>query len=778
MMIEDEELRSLYKVSCADHTQTMEAGILRLEKNPQDTATLEEMLREAHTLKGDSRMLGVNDVETLIHQIEEILQTTKQGTQVLTADTCDALYQGIDAIRKIAHEAITGQPSGVKLFQVMAQLMGSATANTTVAPPITHPAVQSKVEETTEELEFRAFLDANSIPPPSEAEIIPLTAANPVDEPASTPSPEGFQVDTLRVEASKLDRLLTQAGELVVTKGRFSDRLNDMQSIQALWEDWNREALTSRRTFDELEQRLQTSALQPIQKFYTTVSQRLEQLGTLVTQLKNGTSDDTARLEIVTHDLEAGIRTLRLLPLSTIFSLFPRTVRDLAKVLGKEVNLVIEGGDTLTDKKILEEIQAPLTHLVRNAIDHGIELPGDREAQGKPRIATIRLRAYQTGSTVCIEVIDDGCGIDLESIKRTTLRRGLQTETELAAMSTAQLQALIFAPSFSTRSSVSEISGRGVGLDVVRSNVERIKGTIQVESTPHQGCLFRLLLNTSLSTTYVLLVQVNQTVYALPVESVKTMLRISPEEIFAIEGTQTITFAGESISVVHLADLLGLPVQAPTSAEGWQAGPKVFPCIILQLGSEYLALRVDTLLEQQDIVLKPQSKLLKRVRNITGATILGSGEVCMVLSPPDLFKSAKKGTLPIRLEELANFIPAKRKILLCDDSIPIRTQLRRILEADGYDVTVAVDGQDGFNKLRIGHFDAVVSDVQMPNLDGLGLTTQIRQFNEYSELPIILVTTLASEEDKRRGADVGANAYITKGDFDQRVLLTTLKRLI
>jgi two-component system chemotaxis sensor kinase CheA len=259
---------------------------------------------------------------------------------------------------------------------------------------------------------------------------------------------------------------------------------------------------------------------------------------------------------------------------------------------------------------------------------------------------------------------------------------------------------------------------------------------------------------------------------------VEAMQLVSPQEVFATQGSQTFPFQGESVTVSWLADLLGLPVKTPTSTKALHAASKTIPCIILRIGSERLAVLVDTISEQLDIVLKPQSQLLKRVRNISGATILGTGEVCMVLNPPDLFKSARKAIVSVTVKELTEQAQIKQKILLVEDSIPIRTQMKRILESAGYDVTAAVDGEDGFNKLRTDTFVAVVSDVQMPNLDGLGLTAKLRQLKEYQDLPVILVTTLASEEDKRQGHQAGASAYITKGDFEQGVLLDTLRTLI
>jgi len=766
MKIEDEELRNLYKEASVDHIQKIEAGLLHLEKNPQDGAKLEQLLRETHSLKGDSRMLGVKDVETLTHQMEDILGAVKRGEQVLTPPVMNCLYQGLDAIRKIATEAVTGQSAGVSVFHVLAQLMGANSDD--ALPEIQETVAQSNGAASAQVIVEQSLVNNE-----------PVQAREPI-----LPAAEGlglepdYQIDTIRVESQKLDKLLTQASELAVTKGQMGDRLAEIDQIIGQWEEWSREAFVSRLTFDELERRWNTPELQPLQNFYNLVETRLEQLGALLNRLRGATFEDNAKLETVANELESGIHSLRLLPFSTIFNLFPRTVRDLAKQQGKQVNLLLEGGDNTVDKRILEEMKDPLLHLLRNAIDHGIETPQERQSLGKPAMATIRLRGYQVGNTVSIEVVDDGRGLDVEAITQAAIARGVRTEKELAQMSTAEIQALIFAPGFSTRTAVTEISGRGVGLDVVRANVEQLKGNIQVEFTQGLGCLFRITLNSSLATTDALIVQVSQHPYAIPVGFVEAMQLVSPQEVFAIEGSQTLPFQGESVSVAWLADLLGLPVKTPTSTKALHAASKTIPCIILRIGSERLALLVDTILEQQDIVLKPQSQLLKRIRNISGATILGTGDVCMVVNPTDLFKSAKKAIVSVTVKELTEQAQVKQKILLVEDSIPIRTQMKRILETAGYEVTAAVDGEDGFNKLRAGTFNAVVSDVQMPNLDGLGLVAKMRHSPDYKDLPVILVTTLASEEDKRQGHQAGANAYITKGDFEQGVLLDTLRRLI
>lgn len=816
MIIEDVELRDIYKTASEEHLQNLEDGLLHLEKHPHDQAVLEDVLREAHTLKGDSRMLGVNDVESLIHHLEDILATCKRGENSLTPQLCDRLYQGVDAIRKLVQEAVTGQPAGVDVSAVLAQLIGVEQSVESPAPEqliFASTLTADQLNEadflfpdiTTKEPDifhvdslFSDITTKEPQPNPAATEpnvnlLFPDTAAastpnNQITEPVFIPSPvkeatppqpaetsatlnSNYQIDTIRVEPQKLDTLMTQAGELTVTKIRIAHRLVEIEEIVTLWEEWSRDAFVNRLVIDDA-RGLDNGAFKQVQNFHHRVEQRLERLGVLVNQLQNTAYEDTARLDIVANKLESGIRTLRLLPLSTIFNLFPRMVRDLAKQQEKEINLIIEGGDTKADKRILEDMKDPLMHMLRNAIDHGIETPQERESLGKPRTATLRLRGYQNANSIGIEIVDDGRGLNIENIKRTAIKRGVCRAEELATMSETQIQSLIFAPGFSTRTTITEISGRGVGLDVVRANVERLKGSIQVKSQLGAGCKFRIDLNTTLATTHVLIVEANKVSYALPVEFVQTTLLVSQQEIFAIEGCQTIALDNQPVSVAKLADLLELPGVTSTSARTAK-----LPCIIIKVGEERFGLLVDALLDEQDVVLKPQSKLLKRIRNVSGATILGTGEVCMILNPQDLLKSVRKRTTSVTYDSVVE-TQDKQAILLVEDSITIRTQVKRILESAGYQVMAAVDGLDGFNKLKANNFDAVVSDVQMPNLDGLGLTAKIRQHKEYSELPIVLCTTLASDEDKKRGAEAGANAYLTKGTFDQKVLLDTLRRLV
>jgi two-component system chemotaxis sensor kinase CheA len=825
MMIEDDELREVFKTASEEHLQNLDEGLLYLEKNPNDAAKIEELLREAHSLKGDAGMLGVKDVATLSHQIEHLLGGLKRQETTLTADLVDRISYGIDAIRQLVYAAVTGEPCEINAFHSLAYLMGAKpetptdaisaipTVNSEPPPP---DVVEFESQEEPSEIE-EPIIDSVPLPDvaPDETPILVMTVAEPMNAtmpPVTASRDSTYKIETIRVPTRNLDGLMTQTGELTVTKIRIAHRLNEIEDLVSLWEEWSRDAFVNRFVVHDLENNLnryssEKGTIGQLQNYYHRSTERLEQLGSLINQLRNTFSEDIARLDIISDELEDGIRTLRLLPLSTIFNLFPRMVRDLARQQRKEIELVISGGETRADKRILEEMKDPLMHILRNAIDHGIETPEERQKLGKPAIAKIELRGYQTATHIVLEVCDDGWGLDIEKIKQTALKRGICQPEELLGMTPQQIHSLIFAPGFTTRTVVTEVSGRGVGMDVVRTNVERLKGIIQVESSPRKGSVFRIQLGTTLATAHVLIVSVQGISYAVPVEFVQMTKLVQVNEIFAIEGRETIVFEDQPISVAQLADLLEIrwtssqfepeSTISQESKSRFSLSPSLIqknpssptmdvasPCIILKVGEEKLGLFVDALVDEQDVVLKPQSQLLKRVRNVAGATILGTGEVCIILSPQDLIKSIRKqaGVISSPIVRSALKVQdnssVKPVILLVEDSITTRTQEKRILEAAGYEVVTAVDGLDGFNKLGTRSFDAVVSDIQMPNLDGLSLVTKIRQNRDYSELPIILVTSLASDEDKRKGAEVGANAYITKASFNQEVLIETLKRLV
>ena len=802
-MIEDLELRSLFKTESQEYLQRLDEKLLSLEKEPKDQPSLDEAFRIAHSLKGSARILGVTSIEAIAHRFEDTLESARVGTTVLSSAIVDRMYGALDAIRALVHEAVTGEPADVNLPLILQQLAGLQTL-TPAALEEPHVAPDSPQPQTT---------DKNAVPPGTQAfaalaSAILAEAASVSERPTAAASittehrepnrkadetgagspQEHFTIETVRVKPQQLDDLMTLIGELTVTKEQMARGVAELEEVTTLWEEWQRDVVVNRwlqteETLLFVARNGQQSAGRQMWEFLARNQARLERSGLLLHRLQEMTHKDQARLEFVTNRLEDNIRSIRLLPLSTIFHLFPRMVRDLARQQAKEVHFVVEGGEAVADKRILEELKDPLMHLIRNAIDHGLETSDERQRQGKPREGSLRLRAHQTASAIVLELRDDGRGLDLEAIGQKALQRKICRPDALETMTPEQVQALIFMPGFSTAQFVTDLSGRGVGLDVVRSTVENLKGTVQVESTRGAGCLFRLQLPATLSTARVLIAQVQRRPYAIPVQFVEQCRRVSSEEIFPVEGRETIFHEGHPVSVTRLADLLELPAGRMT-ASGAEAragaNARKWPCVFLLSGEERLGVLVDDLDNEQEVVLKPFGPLLRRVRNVYGASILGNGDVCMILNPQDLLKSYRKmkGHGATELTDLKPEEPLKRAILLVEDSMTTRTQEKRILESAGYEVVTAVDGLDALSKLGLRRFDAVVSDVQMPNLDGLSLSAKIRQDKKYQELPIILVTALASDVDRRRGLEVGANAYITKPTFDRTLLLTTLQQLI
>jgi two-component system chemotaxis sensor kinase CheA len=453
-------------------------------------------------------------------------------------------------------------------------------------------------------------------------------------------------------------------------------------------------------------------------------------------------------------------------------------VRDLSRDLGKEAELIIEGASTRLDKKILEDLRDPLIHLVRNSIDHGIESPEERSRKGKPKQGKIMIAAKQEGGRVIISVSDDGKGLDRQAIQKTAVEKRIVSAEEISLWRDEEIWELIFRSGFSTALTVTEISGRGVGLDAVLDRVERLKGSMRVESRPGEGLIFTLSLPLTLSTTHALLFQVNGEIFCLPTDVLEKTLLLSSDQITSVQGKSTVVIDGMPLAFSWLADVLNLP------KNGKQNG--AIPALLLHTQRGKVVLGVETLLGQEEVVVKALGKLLSRVPNLSGGTILGEGQIAFILNPNDLVRSLSQQTglqtsfvVPSQKSSSTPALPAaKKKVLVVEDSLTTRTLEKNILEAAGFDVTAAVDGEDALLQLHEKRFDIVISDVQMPRLDGFSLTERIKSDDRFKEIPVILVTALQTEADKRRGIEAGADAYITKATFDQKHLLDIIRRFI
>jgi chemotaxis protein histidine kinase CheA len=473
-------------------------------------------------------------------------------------------------------------------------------------------------------------------------------------------------------------------------------------------------------------------------------------------------------------ELRERVRELQMLPVSTLFDLYPRVVRDLAKDLGKQVRLVVEGADVELDRRVIDDLRDPMVHLIRNAIDHGIEPPDVRRAAGKPPQGTLTLAARTEGDRAIVEVRDDGAGIDADAIRRVAVRRGVLDEVEAAALGDERAIDLIFAPGFSSRETVTDVSGRGVGLDVVRDRVDRLEGSLSVWSQPGRGTRFELRVPLSVAVARLILVRGGGLLLSLPAALVDEVLRVPEEGVSRVEGYEAMTWKDRALPLVSLAGLLEREPEPVDTQHRHVA--------VVRFEDHAVGLVVDAFAGEREAVVKPLDDFLGRIPHVAGATILTTGEVVAVLHVPQLIASSM-GVAPGRLQarvRVTESPPSKsrRRLLVVDDSIIVRDMMKGVLEQAGFDVTLAVDGADGLEKQLAGGYDAVVTDVEMPRMTGFELTRALRTNPAMAALPIVMVTTLDAQEAREEGMRSGASAYLVKNLLDMSQLVGTIERLL
>jgi two-component system, chemotaxis family, sensor kinase CheA len=574
----------------------------------------------------------------------------------------------------------------------------------------------------------------------------------------------------VRIDVSKLDALLSLSGELRVTQIRIADEERELRALlrnlQTERRQWRKRRTNPEAFLERLENRLQ---------------RLVAQFGALDKRL----SRDAAQLNTLTAELEDEVLGARLLSANLLFGPLERLVRDLSQQLGKRARLELIGGDVEMDRKIIEGVRDPLMHMIRNSLDHGLEPPEKRVASGKPEVGTIRLDVQSAGGTVTLDLSDDGAGIDTDAVQRRALERGLITAD--AALSPESLAELIFAPGFSTATAITETSGRGVGMDVVRENIRKLGGTVEVSNQRGHGSRFSLRVPAQLATTRVLLMRLGTQVVAIATTHVERTGRVRAEDILSVAGRQSVLLevgggtrvnavmdsaVREPVPLLELGALLDVPFD---TLERWQ------PFAVIRMQDTRLALTVDALLNEQEVVVKRLGYPLSRLEHLSGAAVLGSGRLVPILSAQHLVqRAARIGNAPAKRNAARVAIPqVKRyKVLVVDDSITTRTLERSILEASGFETRTAVNGAQALELLRREAVDLVLSDVEMPELDGFALTSEIRRDAKLAHLPVILVTSLDAPEHKERGANAGADAYIVKSEFDQAALLETIGRLL
>lgn len=788
-----QKLQAAFKVEAEEHLQAMSSGLLELEKasaGAEQTPIIETVYREAHSLKGAARAVNRTDIEGICQPLESVFAAWKRHERNPSPEDFDTLHRAIDSIGKLLSFS-ESERAGVDTNQVSELVHQLGVIETPNQRNRTQPqrdgsrpqcvegakSEEEKVEDTKQHNPVSSVVKVAE-PPPA----------------VPSPAPEKSSLaETVRISTAKLDKLLLEAEEMLAVKMTARQRAADLRDVKFVFESWKKEWAKVQPRLRDLRdgesktadgqgsngnshQHAARDAQSALLEFVDWNQSFLKSLEGQLASLVKVVEQDQHSLGKLVDDLLEDSKKLLMLPFSTLLSVLPKLARDLCRDQGKEAEVVIRGGDVEIDKRILEEMKAPLIHVLRNCIDHGIEKPEQRARQNKPPRATVTIAVSQVnGSKVEILLSEDGAGIDLEKVKTAAVKHGIVSEAEARKLNDQEALALIFQSEVSTSPIITEISGRGLGLAIVREKVEKLSGRVSVETHLHGGTTFRILLPLTLATFRGILVKAADQTFVIPAASVERADRIKRDEIKTVGNREAISLDGHAVSLARLDAVLELSSKG-TNGET----PNFLQLVVLGSGNKRIAFGVDEVLNEEEVLVKPLGKPLSRVRNIAGATVLGSGKAVPVLHVADLLKSAMKASAPAALaaEPSVNGAAKRKSILVAEDSITSRMLLKNILESAGYQVKTTVDGVDALTTLKTEDFDLVVSDVEMPRMNGFDLTAKIRGDKKLAETPVVLVTALASQQDRERGVDAGADAYIVKRDFDQSNLVETVQRLI
>ena len=769
----DELLKKLlvtFRVEADEHLKAMSSELLALEKTPagaQRAKSLETVFREVHSLKGAARAVNLAPIESVCQSLENLFAALKGGRLDVSPPLFDLLHQSVDALgRLLATDAGVPQPLLAALIRRLDDASrGMSSDPETPVAPVARTAART---------------------PPMAPDLV---------------------AGTVRISTAKLDTVMRQVEELLVPRLAAGQRARELRETAATLAVWKKQRQRMQPTLRLIGRSLRPApqelrhadngdakangSMRTGQEFsrlleYLDAEQlHMKMLEDRLLRLNRSAEHDQRMLAGMADGLLHDVKQMQLLPFASLLEILPRFVRELARGQGKRVELEIRGGEIEVDRRILDAMKDPLIHLLRNGIDHGIEKPSVREARHKPPHGTITLAiSHQDSGKVEILVADDGAGIDAARVQVAAGELGIVSVEDAQRLGEAEALALVFQSGVSTSAIITDVSGRGLGLAIVREKVERLGGSVAIESQPDAGTTFRIVLPLTLANFRGVLVRAGGQLFVIPAANVERAMRVAGQDIRTVENRETIPVDGQAVSLAWLGDVLELP--RPRAAEQPAGSAMV---LVLGLGSTRIAFRVDEILGEQAVLVKPLGRPLAHVRNVAGASVLGTGQVVPVLNVPDLLQAACRQSAVQRASAAplapAQQLPAgqpaaaeQRSILIVEDSITSRSLLKNILELAGYRVTTAVDGADGYATLKTGTFDLIVCDVEMPRMDGFELTARVRADKQLSELPVVLVTALGSREHRERGVDVGANAYIVKSSFDQSNLLEIVGRLI
>ena len=716
-----QELLEDFLVESFELIEQIDHDLVELESNPDDLELLNRIFRVAHTVKGSSSFLNFDTLTKLTHHMEDVLNKARHGELKITADVMDVVLKSVDMMKGLLvsiRDNGNDSSSGIDISQICLQLTAISEGQSSAsATPAAAPAT------------------APSAAPAAPAAPVadkPAAAAKPAGDGANAPAKAGANASdqTIRVEVGRLDYLMNLVGELVLSKNRLLTIYNDVE------ERYDGE-------------------------------QFLEELNQVVSSLS-----------LVTTDVQLAVMKTRMQPVAKVFNKFPRVVRDIGRDLNKQIDLIISGEETELDKSIVEEIGDPLTHIIRNSCDHGIEDPATRKAAGKPEKGTIELKAYNEGNHIVIEIIDDGKGIDADAIRIKAVERGIISENEADTMSNKEIYSIIFRPGFSMAAKVTNISGRGVGMDVVKTNVEKLHGVIDIDSEIGKGTTLKLKIPLTLAIIQSLLVGTQEEIYAIPLANVNETVRVPVDNIYTIEGKNVLRLRDEVLSLVRLSDLFGVK-------QVLESGDQTY-VVVISVAETKLGIIVDNLIGQEEIVIKSLGSYLANIDGIAGGTIRGDGRVTLIVDVGVIMDMAKEVKVDIKSSMSAEAIqkakesPADYKVLVVDDSKMDRTIISKALAPTGITLIEATNGLEALNIIKSSEhaFDAVLIDIEMPKMDGYTLAGEIRKYSKYRNLPLIAVTSRTSKSDRLRGVEVGMTEYITKpysGEYLENVVRKNIK---
>ena len=753
----DASLLELFSLEAEAQTQVLNAGLLALERNPTQADQLEACMRAAHSLKGAARIVGVEAGVSVSHVMEDCLVSAQEGRLYLQPEHIDALLQGTDLLMRIATPGNTVTSADIEAYvALMNRLVEPSAPTARVAPP---PFDVSQLLLTPEPVVPEA---------PAPVELAPLP--EPAAEPARRPQrlTEGGE-RVLRVTAERLNSLLDLSSKSLVETQRLKPYLATMQRLKRMQN-------TSLRALDHLGDQLKVLTLTP------EAEEALAEARRLLAESQHVLSEQTAQLDEFGWQTSQRAQLLydtalacRMRPFADVLAGQERMVRDLGRSLGKQIRLETEGEKTQVDRDVLEKLEEPLMHLLRNAVDHGIEPPEQRLRAGKPAEGEIRLRASHQAGLLVVELSDDGGGVDLERLRRSIVQRQLSTEATAAQLSEEELLTFLFLPGFSLRDTVTEVSGRGVGLDAVQHMVRLLRGSIVLEQVSGQGSRFHLEVPLTLSVVRSLVVEVGGEAYAFPLAHIERMRDLAPDDIVQVEGRQHFWHEGQHVGLVAASQLL----QRPPG----QNDDDTLKVVVIREREAVYGVAVERFIGERTLVVLPLDPRLGKVQDISAGALLDDGSPVLIVDVEDMLRSVDKLLNTGRLERIDRrnrhtAEVARKRILVVDDSLTVRELQRKLLLNRGYEVAVAVDGMDGWNALRAEHFDLLITDIDMPRMDGIELVTLLRRDNRLQSMPVMVVSYKDREEDRRRGLDAGADYYLAKASFHDDALLDAVVELI